>query len=105
MVCERCGTVFCPDCSDGPVLYCSASCRNGAKQKRKRHAQEISRRRRARRAGCRTPLKHCYGEFADAAAAALEVAARHPEGKPLHPYECPCGAWHLTRKAPRPVTA
>jgi hypothetical protein len=50
-------------------------------------------------APCPTPHKRRYATDTGAAAAAKNALI--PVGHHLHPYECSCGWWHLTKKSPQ----
>jgi len=92
MICERCGTVFCWDGADqillgGPrIRFCSRQC-----AKRSRPSYE----RRRQRENCTDRGKQDYEDAAAASVAASLVW--RGTGLQLYPYECACGAWHLSK--------
>lgn len=94
MICERCRCVFCWDDADEGTLggqrrrYCSQTCQRAA-AKRKQHQTLVQLQM------CRERPKPEYVSR-DAALLAAAQLRRIP---PLHPYECPCGSWHLTSRA------
>lgn len=52
------------------------------------------------RALCPTPRKTAYGNRLDAERKIPQVWRGLQGGPPLHPYECVCGRWHLTKSVP-----
>ena len=99
MICEHCGCVFCWDEADEggdrPRRYCSRACRKNALKAR---GIRTHHRTQVRLRMCRERPKTGY-VTREAALLAVAQLRRIP---PMHPYECPCGAWHLTSEPSEP---
>lgn len=96
MICERCGTVFCDDNCDYPPdvpaprrRFCSYTCKHKDAPARKRRKRQLN--------ACAAQGKQRYADAAEARSAAGWFLLRY--GRVLHPYRCPCGWWHLTKRA------
>jgi hypothetical protein len=95
MICERCGTVFCWDGADEVLVggprkrYCDDICAKKASKARP-HRIKVQLRM------CSERPKPGYATRE----AALQAAAQLQRIPTLHPYECPCGFWHLTSEPP-----
>lgn len=51
---------------------------------------------------CPTPEKIDYPSLAAVTGAILAISSPRRGGPDLGCYECVCGAWHLTKRGPRP---
>lgn len=113
MVCERCGTVFCWDEADAGSVgglrkrFCSKECKKRSEPSSKRHNNRYLRERASREARREHQLELCeeqdkkrYGDEPSAWGAAGRIYESKGD-RPMYPYLCACGWWHLTKNPPR----
>jgi len=101
VICKECGTVFCWDeaaeAGGERREYCSRKCKRTSQARRRGH-RHLTEEQRAKMAACAANGKVGYPGPVAAARAAAEIAARKGHDyRPLTPYRCPCGWWHLTK--------
>jgi hypothetical protein len=111
MICQHCGCFFCYDDADSqrendmPRLYCSKTCKDGAKKRRKAARQSPIERNLRR--SC--PRKIRYSTPGDAYVALGWLRDTGHAGPEAGIYQCPgCdNGWHITSKADwlTPLTA
>lgn len=69
---------------------CSKTCKASRKRtNHRRNRQQLDER-------CNKPKKYAWATIEDALQGVLKISPR--VGKPLYPYQCECGRWHLTQE-------
>ena len=107
MICAECDAVFDWDETAEDVRgerrkYCSQTCKRRGQNRRRRIRSRQSPGQAAQLAACADKGKAGYPGPVAAARVAAEIAAKAGHRyRPLTPYECPCGWWHLTKERQR----